>query len=193
MLLWVDLETTGLDERRGAILEIAALLTDDQFENVVEGPSLVIDPSFVGWHDMMDPYVREMHTKNGLIADIAAGKGVRMHEAEFQVRAFVEEHTPKGAVIFGNQRANTLSSIPLAGSSIHFDRRFMRHHTPELERALNYRCFDVSTLKLACQAFAPHLAASRKRPENIAHRAMADIKESLVEARFYRDVFLRRG
>jgi oligoribonuclease len=192
MLLWVDLETTGLDERCGAILEIAALLTDDQFENVVEGPSLVVDPSFVGWQDMMDPYVREMHTKNGLIADIAAGKGVRMHEAEMQVRAFVEDHAQRVKGV-GPEGWTPLHQVPLAGSSVHFDRRFMRHHTPEFERALNYRCFDVSTLKLACQAFAPHLAASRKRSENIAHRAMADIKESLAEARFYRDVFLRRG
>lgn len=178
MRFWIDLETTGLDPKTDCILEIAVLVTDDQLESVIQGPSLVVRPcglfQYYDW-SLMNPFVVEMHKKNGLLTELNSGLGLRRYEAEEEVIRWVQSHIP------GEQ----LRKTPLAGSSVHFDRAFLKEHMPQLEKLFSHRDYDVSTLKMHAEAFDPGLTIPK--PPEPAHRAKADILESLEAARFLRD------
>lgn len=160
--LWLDLETTGLDPVRCEILEVAVLATDERLVQVGAACSWVV---WYGSPPAMDDYVRAMHTKNGLIAELPQAM-LQPPAIEECVLAFVASVFPEGA------------KPVLAGSTIHFDQRFIKKHMPALARRLHYRLFDASTLKMACKTlygFDP--------PKAEAHRALADVRESLDLAR----------
>ena len=171
MLVWMDLEMTGLDHTRDVIVEIATLVTDDELNVVAEGPDLVVtatEEQLAG----MDPFVRDMHTRSGLLDQIRASE-VTLEEAGAATLAFIKQHVP-------NSR-----SVPLCGNSIGMDRRFLTAYLPEIEEYLHYRSIDVSTIKELARRWYPAVLASAPRKAT-SHRAMDDIRESVAELAFWR-------
>jgi oligoribonuclease len=167
----MDLEMTGLDPARHVIVEIATLVTDDDLAVIAEGPDLVVhaEPAEL---DAMEPVVREMHTRSGLLPAIEAST-LTLDEAGRQTLEFLKSHVPaKG-------------SVPLCGNSIGTDRRFLAAHLPEIENWLHYRSVDVSTVKELCRRWYPGVLA--KAPDKkTSHRALDDVRESVAELAFYR-------
>jgi oligoribonuclease len=167
----MDLEMTGLDPDRHVIVEIATLITDDQLELVAEGPDLVIhQPAEALAH--MDDYVREMHTRSGLLTQIE-GSTVTAQQAAAETLAFLRTHIPEAR------------TVPLCGNSIGTDRRFLAKWFPEIEDFLHYRSVDVSTLKELARRWYPQTLSAAPRKAR-GHRALDDIRESLDELRYYR-------
>jgi len=167
---------TGLDPQQHVIVEIATLITDDDLELVGEGPDLVIHQPEAVLAKMGDT-VRNMHTKSGLLESIRTSD-ISLEEAGAETLAFLKQHIP-------NPR-----TVPLCGSSIGTDRRFLAVWLPEIENFLHYRSIDVSTLKELARRWNPEAFASA--PEKAGgHRAMDDIRESLAELRHYRETFIR--
>jgi len=171
MLVWMDLEMTGLDPRRNTIVEIATLVTDDELEVIAEGPDLVVHQPADALA-LMEPVVREMHTRSGLLAAIEQST-LSLADAGAQTLAFIKEHVPAPR------------TVPLAGNSIGTDRRFLAAHLPEIEDWLHYRCIDVSTIKELAKRWHPDALASAPDKRG-GHRALDDIRESLEELRHYR-------
>ena len=176
MLVWMDLEMTGLDPARNTIVEIATLVTDDELEVVAEGPDLVVKTSAEALAQM-EPVVRDMHTRSGLLTAIEASR-ITLEEAGEQTLAFIKEHVPERR------------TVPLAGNSIGTDRRFLAAHLPEIEDWLHYRCIDVSTIKELARRWHPDAVASAPEKRG-GHRALDDIRESLEELRHYRKTVFR--
>jgi oligoribonuclease len=172
MLVWMDLEMTGLDHTSDVIVEIATLITDDQLEIVAEGPDLVIhatDEQLAA----MDPFVVDMHTRSGLLDQIKASS-ITLEEAGAATLAFIKEHVPE-------ERA-----VPLCGNSIGTDRRFLDAYLPDIENWLHYRSIDVSSVKELVKRWYPAVDTSRPRGQG-SHRALDDIRESIREMAYYRD------
>jgi oligoribonuclease len=176
MLVWMDLEMTGLDPARHTIVEIATLITDDDLEIVAEGPDLVVhQPPHLLAH--MDDFVRAMHIKSGLLPKIHTST-VTLAEAGAQTLEFIKAHVPEPR------------SVPLCGNSIGTDRRFLAAHLPAIEDWLHYRSVDVSSLKELVRRWYPGVLA--KLPDkDTSHRAMDDIRESVAELRHYREHVFR--
>jgi oligoribonuclease len=175
-LVWIDLEMTGLDVRCHVIVEIAVLVTDSNLVPVDDGVDLVIHhpPEVLA---TMDDVVRAMHARSGLLGEIETST-LTLPDAGARALAYIREHVP------------VPQSAPVCGNSIGVDRRFLDAQLPDLDAYLHYRSIDVSTLKELCRRWAP--AAYRKRPaKQEAHRALADIHESIAELAYYRNVFLR--
>lgn len=172
MLVWMDLEMTGLDHTSDVIVEIATLITDDQLEIVAEGPDLVIhatDEQLAA----MDPFVVDMHTRSGLLDQIKAST-ITVEEAGAATLAFIKEHVPEERV------------VPLCGNSIGTDRRFLDAYLPDIENWLHYRSIDVSSVKELVKRWYPAVDTSRPRGQG-SHRALDDIRESIREMAYYRD------
>ena len=176
VLVWMDLEMTGLDPGRNVIVEIATLVTDDQLEIVAEGPDLVVAAP-PGALDLMDNVVRTMHKKSGLLAAIEASE-ITLDDAGAATLSFIREHVPEPR------------SVPLCGNSIGTDRRFLATHLPAVEEYLHYRSVDVSTVKELARRWYPE--AYTKAPKKAGgHRALDDIRESVAELRYYREAIFR--
>lgn len=183
-LLWVDLETTGTDESRDPILEIGAIVTDNAYPFHEFGAfETVVDPGTVTWDARLGDYVREMHTKNGLLADIEAGKGCDIQTAE-------------SAVIDVLRQLGEPHQFMLAGSGTgHFDRRFLAEQMPKLHGWLSYPNADVGNLRRFIKfAGRDDLTRAGLTYEGDAHkdkphRAMDDIRDHLAEAVAYCEMF----
>jgi oligoribonuclease len=171
----MDLEMTGLDPDRERIIEIAVLVTDAQLEITAEGPDLVIhQPETL--LSQMDGWNQKHHAASGLLERVRAST-VSEAEAEAAVLAFLREHVPE-------------RSVPLAGNSIHQDRRFLRRYMPSVDAYLHYRNLDVSTIKELARRWYPEVYA--KAPDKRgSHRALDDIRESIAELRYYRTQIFR--
>ena len=167
----MDLEMTGLDPAKDVIVEIATLVTDDDLQIVAEGPDLVVHQPDDAL-DLMEPFVREMHTRSGLLEAIRAST-VTLEEAGAATLAFIKQHVP------------TERTVPLCGNSIGTDRRFLAAYLPDIENYLHYRSVDVSSIKELVKRWYPTLRDVRVKKES-AHRALDDIKASIDELRFYR-------
>src|SRR5216684_3385496 len=170
-LVWIDCEMTGLDLERDALIEIACLVTDGSLETLGEGLDLVIKPPPEAL-DQMEDVVREMHTASGLLAELAAG--VTLAEAQDQVLAYVRKYISEPR------------RVPLAGNSIATDRVFIARDMPELDAYLHYRMIDVSSIKELARRWYPRTYFSSPAKHG-GHRALADIRESVQELRFYRE------
>ncbi|MET0628222.1 MAG: oligoribonuclease [Acidimicrobiia bacterium] len=174
-LVWLDLEMTGLDVRRHVIVEIAALVTDGGLEPLDEGIDLVVHQPPQALAEM-DDFVRAMHTRSALLPEIEAST-LSLDAAGAQVLDYVRRHVPSAG------------KAPMCGNSIGVDRRFLDHQLPELDAYLHYRSIDVSSLKELCRRWYP--AVYKQRPGKAeAHRALADVRESIAELRFYREHLL---
>ena len=170
-LVWVDLEMTGLDLERHVIVEIAALVTDANLQIIGEGVDLVVHATEEELAQM-DDFVTTMHDSSGLTEQIRSST-VTMEEAEDAVLALIAEHCSPD------------HPAPLAGNSIATDRAFIREQMPRLDAALHYRMVDVSSIKELARRWFPK--AYFNQPEKgLAHRALADIVESIRELDYYR-------
>jgi oligoribonuclease len=170
-LVWIDCEMTGLDLARDALIEIACLVTDGNLTVLDEGVDLVIKPPAESVDGML-PVVRDMHTTSGLITELASG--VTLAEAQEQVLRYVRSHIPDAR------------KVPLCGNSIATDRAFLARDMPELDAFLHYRMVDVSSIKELARRWYPR-AYFASPPKHGGHRALADIRESIQELRYYRE------
>jgi oligoribonuclease len=174
-LVWIDLEMTGLEVEKHVIVEIACIVTDAELVTLDDGIDIVIHAS-ADELARMDDFVRNMHTKSGLLPAIEAST-VSVAAAQERVLAYVRSHVPEPG------------RAPLCGNSIGVDRRFLDQYMRELDSYLHYRSIDVSSLKELCRRWYP--AIYRKRPGKAEHhRALDDIRESVEELRFYRKSLL---
>jgi len=169
-IVWVDCEMTGLDLEHDALVEIACLVTDDDLTIIGDGVDVVICPPDEALTQMTD-FVREMHTTSGLIDELAAG--ITLADAEQQVLDYVRSVVPDSR------------RVPMAGNSIATDRGFVARDMPALDAHLHYRMIDVSSIKELARRWYPraYFAAPDKQG---GHRALADIRESIDELRYYR-------
>ncbi|AOS62215.1 oligoribonuclease [Actinoalloteichus hymeniacidonis] len=170
-LVWIDCEMTGLDLKSDALIEIAALVTDADLNVLGEGIDIVISAEESALENMPD-VVREMHAKSGLTDEVRRST-VTMAEAQQRVLEFIREHVPEPG------------SAPLAGNSIATDRAFLARDMPELDDYLHYRMVDVSSIKELCRRWYPRIYFAQPE-KGLAHRALADIHESIRELRYYR-------
>jgi oligoribonuclease len=173
-LIWIDLEMTGLDPATDHILEIATLVTDKQLNLLAEGPVLAVHHGDVVLAAMGEWCTRQ-HGQSGLTERVRQS-GVSMAEAERQTLEFLRQHVPPG-------------TSPMCGNSICQDRRFLARQMQELERFFHYRNLDVSTLKELAKRWAPGAAAGFTKEST--HLAMADIRDSVAELKFYREKLFR--
>lgn len=174
-LVWIDLEMTGLEVDTDVIVEIACIVTDSSLAALDDGIQLVVHADAETLARMGD-FVREMHTKSGLITEIE-NSPVDVAGAMKATLEYVKQHVPKP------------TSAPLCGNSIGTDRRFLGKYMNELDEYLHYRSIDVSSFKELCRRWYPEVY--RKRPGKAEHhRALEDIRDSIEELRFYRENLL---
>lgn len=168
-LVWLDLEMTGLDPERHVILEIATLVTDGHLDVVREGPDIAIR-----WPEetleAMDAWSATQHRASGLL-ERARNSPHDAGSAERITIQFVAQFCEGG-------------KTPLCGNSIWQDRRFLIRHMPELEALFHYRMIDVSSIKELVRRWYPALPRFEKKK---SHLALADIRESIGELRYYRE------
>jgi oligoribonuclease len=169
-LVWIDCEMTGLDLERDALVEVAALVTDSELEVLGEGVEVVIKPPQEAL-DQMNDVVVEMHTTSGLLDRLAGG--VTLEEAETLVLDYVAEFVPEP------RRA------PLAGNSVATDRGFLARDMRRLESHMHYRIIDVSSIKELARRWYPRAYYNSPKKSG-GHRALADIRESIEELKYYR-------
>ena len=170
-LVWADCEMTGLDLRHDALIEIAVLVTDSELRVLDEGVDIVITaPDEL--LDGMLPVVREMHAGSGLTEAVRAST-TTVAEAEQTVLDYLRKHVPDAR------------TVPLCGNSIATDRAFLARDMPELDAFLHYRMVDVSSIKELCRRWYPRVYFAQPQ-KGLAHRALADVKESIRELRYYR-------
>jgi oligoribonuclease len=171
LLVWIDCEMTGLDLGKDKLIEVAALVTDPELNVLGDGVDLVIHADDAAL-DAMPPVVRDMHAKSGLTEEVRRST-ITMSQAEEIVLAYVREFVP-------NPR-----SAPLCGNSIATDRGFLARDMPALDSFLHYRMVDVSSLKELCRRWYPRVYFGQPA-KGLAHRALADIRESIRELEYYR-------
>jgi len=170
-LVWIDCEMTGLDLGKDALIEIAALVTDAELNVLGEGVDVVIHADDTAL-DSMPGVVMAMHAKSGLTEEVRRST-TTLADAEAQVLAYVKEWVPDPR------------TAPLAGNSIATDRGFIARDMPELDAHLHYRMVDVSSIKELCRRWYPRIYYAQPG-KGLAHRALADIRESIRELAYYR-------
>lgn len=169
--VWLDLEMTGLDPDTCAIVELALVVTGPDLAPVAELERVIWQPEEV--LARTDPFVREMHTRSGLLDRVRASRA-SLHDVEREAVALVSRH------------AGFREGV-LCGNSIHQDRRFLVRHMPLLEGYLHYRQVDVSSLKVLAKAWYPGVEFKKDK----THTALDDIRGSLAELAFYKQNLLR--
>ncbi len=171
-LIWIDLEMTGLCTRSDSIIEIATIVTDQNLDELAEGPALAIRRSQQTM-DAMDDWNTRQHGKSGLTERVL-NSDVSTRDAELETLEFLAQWVDEGA-------------SPMCGNSICQDRRFLAREMPDLERFFHYRNLDVSTVKLLAGYWAPEVASGFSKDSS--HLALADIRDSIEELRWYRAEF----
>ena len=173
-LVWIDCEMTGLDLGSDALIELAVLVTDPELNVLGDGVDIVIKPPADALAQMSD-FVTEMHRNSGLLELLP--NGVTLAEAEAQALAYIRSHVPD------------VRKAPLAGNTIGTDRTFLARDMPELEGHVHYRNVDVSSLKELAKRWYPRIYFTAPTKSG-NHRALADIRESIEELRYYREAML---
>jgi len=183
LLIWVDLETTGLDiadKLSGAqyhkILEVGIHITDSKFNIIDEGFEVVIHHDVEEAKTLTNDYVRNMHITSGLW-DRVDQSTVSLEQAEELMLAYISKFNiaPK--------------SSPICGNSVSLDRNFIMAQMPKFADVLHYRIIDVSTIKEIVWRVKPEVGAMVKKQEK--HRGLEDIKESIAEYKVYEEFFFR--
>lgn len=170
-LVWIDCEMTGLDLRSDKLIEIAALVTDPDLNILGEGVDVVIHADDAALSSMID-VVADMHARSGLTDEVKAST-VDLAAAEAIVMDYIGNHVRQPR------------SAPLAGNSIATDRAFIARDMPALDSFLHYRMIDVSSIKELCRRWYPRIYFGQPA-KGLAHRALADIHESIRELQYYR-------
>jgi oligoribonuclease len=171
-LVWIDCEMTGLELGHDRLIEIACVVTDADLQLLDEGIDLVISAPDDALDNMLE-VVSDMHASSGL-TDAVRASTLSVADAEQQVLEYVRSHVPE------------CRKAPLCGNSIATDRAFLARDMPTLDDWLHYRMVDVSSIKELARRWYPraYFAAPEKHG---GHRALADIKESVQELRYYRE------
>ena len=170
-LVWIDCEMTGLELRSDKLIEIAALVTDSELNILGEGVDIVIhadDDALAA----MPEVVQKMHAHSRLTEEVRAAT-ITVAEAEQQVLDYVKGFVPDPR------------TAPLCGNSIGTDRGFIVRDMPTLDAHLHYRMIDVSSIKELCRRWYPRIYFGQPE-KGLAHRALADITESIRELAYYR-------
>ncbi|MET8677678.1 oligoribonuclease [Streptomyces sp. NPDC004647] len=170
-MVWIDCEMTGLSLSNDALIEVAALVTDSELNVLGDGVDIVIRPPAEALTTMPE-VVRQMHTDSGLLAELDGG--TTLAAAEAQVLEYVRAHVPDRG------------KAPLCGNSVGTDRGFLLRDMPTLESHMHYRIVDVSSVKELARRWYPR-AYFNSPEKNGNHRALADIRESIAEMRYYRE------
>ncbi len=174
LLVWIDLEMTGLDPEKERIIEVATLITDNDLNLIAEGPVIAVhqpEHLLAG----MDAWNQKTHGESGLVARVRQST-IGTREAEQRTLEFLRAQVAPG-------------SSPMCGNSVHQDRRFLEREMPELLAFFHYRNLDVSTLKELAKRWNP--AALKGFEKRNTHQALDDIRESLAELAHYRNTFLQ--
>jgi len=171
-LVWIDCEMTGLDLKSDLLIEIAVLVTDSELNVLGDGLDVVIHAGDDALSSMVDVVAR-MHAKSGLVEEVRAST-TDVATAESLVLDYVRTHIPQA------------KTAPLAGNSIATDRGFIARDMPKLDDYLHYRMIDVSSIKELCRRWYPRIYFGQPA-KGLAHRALADIHESIRELRYYRE------
>jgi oligoribonuclease len=176
-LVWIDCEMTGLSLVTDALVEVACVVTDGELTELDPGIDVVIKPPAEAL-DQMPELVRDMHTTSGLLTEL--GDGITLAEAQDQVLGYIREYVAEPR------------KVPLCGNSIATDRAFIARDLPKLDEFLHYRMIDVSSIKELARRWYPR--AYFASPAKVGgHRALADIRESIAELRYYREaIFVPR-
>ena len=170
-IVWIDCEMTGLSLENDALIEVAALVTDFELNQLGDGVDVVIAPP-AGALEQMDDFVRDMHTTSGLLDELAGG--TTMEAAEKLVLDYIREWVPDPR------------KAPLGGNTVGTDRNFLARDMAELEAHLHYRIIDVSSIKELSRRWYPRAYFGSPKKSG-GHRALADIRESIAELRYYRE------
>jgi oligoribonuclease len=173
-LVWIDCEMTGLDLEADALIELAVLVTDAELNVLGDGVDIVIKPTDEALAQMGE-FVTDMHRKSGLLELLA--DGVTLEDAEAQALAYIRLYVPE------------VRKAPLAGNTIGTDRTFLARDMPTLEGHVHYRNVDVSSLKELAKRWYPRIYFTAPAKSG-NHRALADIRESIEELRYYREAML---
>ena len=173
VLVWMDLEMTGLDPEKDRIIEMATIITDGDLRIVAEGPVIVVHQK-QELLDGMDEWNTRTHNKTGLVQKVKVSR-VTERQAEIETLDFIQRHTLK-------------NRAPLCGNSICQDRRFLYKYMPELSEWLHYRNVDVTSFKEMVRHWSPSILSGHEN--RASHQALDDIKESIEELRYYRDNFV---
>jgi oligoribonuclease len=170
-IVWIDCEMTGLSLEADALIEVAALVTDFELNQLGDGVDVVIRPPDAAL-EQMDDFVRTMHTTSGLLEELPGG--TTMEDAQQQVLAYIREWVPEAR------------KAPLGGNTVGTDRNFLARDMAELEAHLHYRIIDVSSIKELSRRWYPRAYFGAPKKSG-GHRALADIRESIAELRYYRE------
>ncbi|WP_460468083.1 oligoribonuclease [Calidifontibacter terrae] len=170
-IIWIDCEMTGLDLGADALIEVAVLVTDFELTQLGDGVDVLIKPEAAALEQMND-FVRDMHTRSGLLDEL--DHGVTMEAAEQQVMDYITQHAPDAG------------KWPLGGNSVATDRAFLDRDMPILSNHLHYRLIDVSSIKELSRRWYPRAYFNAPKKQG-GHRALADITESIAELRYYRE------
>ena len=173
-LVWIDCEMTGLDLATDALIELAVLVTDPELNVLGDGVDIVIKPSAEALAQMGE-FVTDMHRKSGLLELLP--NGVTLADAEAEALAYIRMYVPE------------VRKAPLAGNTIGTDRAFLARDMPALEGHVHYRNVDVSSLKELAKRWYPRIYFTAPSKSG-NHRALADIRESIEELRYYREAML---
>ena len=171
-LIWIDLEMTGLDPNKERIIEIATLVTDSDLNILAEGPNLVISQP-TEFLDGMDEWNQNQHGSSGLIEEVK-NSNVTIQVAEIDTLEFISKYLGEKV-------------SPMCGNTVSHDRRFLSKYMPRLESYFNYRHIDVSSFKEAAVRWMNEAQVYEKKG---SHRALGDIKESVAELKFYKELFM---
>ena len=175
-IVWIDCEMTGLDLTKDALVEVACIVTEADLTELDEGFQIVIRPDDLSVLANMVEVVTKMHTESGLIHEIP--NGVSLAEAEEKLITYIKSHIPEPR------------KSPLAGSSVYVDRGFLIRDMPKVDAHLHYRLLDVSSVKEIVRRWYPRVYFGT--PAKVGnHRALSDIKESIEELRFYRELIFQ--
>jgi oligoribonuclease len=167
--VWCDLEMTGLDDKTCVIIQMALIITDSSLKEIAMLEQTIWQPPSA--LETMSPFVRQMHTDNGILEKVRAST-ISQAEAEQKAVELVLAHVPYRKGI-------------LAGNSIWQDRRFLLRHMPHLEQVLHYRQIDVSTIKVLARSWYGGKGDPPGKPST--HTALDDIRASIAELAWYRD------
>lgn len=174
-MLLIDLETTGLDPRDDLILEVGCMIVTLDFK-VIDSYEAVIDPGHeIDW-ESVNPFVKDMHTNNGLRKQIDAGLGSDLEAVDMTLVEWYRGHFADG-------------KTPLVGSSVGFDRGFVNAHLTRFSEVPHYRNIDFSSVKELCRRYNPEVYAKLPAKREV-HRAIPDLYDTINEARFYVENFL---
>ena len=170
-LVWIDCEMTGLDLASDRLIEIAALVTDADLNILGDGVDVVIHTDDAALDGMVEVVAR-MHDRSGLTEEVRAST-IDVATAEKMVLDYIRNHV------------SAAKTAPLCGNSIATDRGFIARDMPTLDDYLHYRMIDVSSIKELCRRWYPRIYYGQPE-KGLAHRALADIEESIKELRYYR-------